>query len=566
MAREQDILEQSLRAKDREIRGLEEKLRAQDATLQNINRILEHQDRAMAALTNLQHLYATAASMREVAGPFIELAVKAARCEGGLLALRDTPQGTISVVSAIGDRAELVRGQIYGEAEGIVGEVARSGMPLLVPDARREPRLRGDGPEHVIRESRNALCVPIVGGSGPWGALLLVNTLDRKRFSKGDVDLLTIFALRLARELERESESSRTRDEAVRLSTLLRVTELLHVAADRQKMADLLVQLAARLVKAGGSAVYLLDETQQTLSCVASSERLAAPVQFAVGTGVAGWVALEGKAVNSATEADRWVAGQSSPVFSFPIHSVVAVPIRGARRLLGVLEVVNRSQQGGFDQSDVNLLSVLGREAGLALDHKQQTLEDQRTIMELLRGMARFLDAKSPHLLGHSERVAKVSQTLAEEMGLSPEETHQAYMSGLLHDLGNVGVDDELFMAPRKLTDAEVQQMRGHTSIGAEILREVGALRHLMAGPLYHHERYDGGGYPQGLVGEGIPLLARVVAVAEAFDAVRSARPYRAAMSLPEALAHVRSGEGSAFDPRVVNALLTAYQRGKLPA
>jgi putative two-component system response regulator len=87
-----------------------------------------------------------------------------------------------------------------------------------------------------------------------------------------------------------------------------------------------------------------------------------------------------------------------------------------------------------------------------------------------------------------------------------------------------------------------------------------------MAGPLYHHERYDGGGYPQGLVGDGIPVLARIVAVAEAFDAVRSARPYRPAMSLPEALAHVRSGQGTAFDPKVVSALMAAYQRGKLPA
>jgi HD-GYP domain-containing protein (c-di-GMP phosphodiesterase class II) len=139
-------------------------------------------------------------------------------------------------------------------------------------------------------------------------------------------------------------------------------------------------------------------------------------------------------------------------------------------------------------------------------------------------------------------------------------------MAGLLHDLGNVGVDDELFLAPRQLTEAEIQQMRGHASIGAEILREVGALRHLMAGPLYHHERYDGGGYPQGLAGDGIPLLARIVAVAEAFDALRSARPYRPAMNLADALAQIRAGQGTVFDPRIVHALLAAHQRGRLPA
>lgn len=563
--KDQEILEQALRVREREIRALEAKVQQQDETLQNLNRVLDQQDRTMAALTSLQHLFAATASPRELLGPFLELAVKAARCEGAVLAMREGEQKHFTVLAAIGDRQDLIRGQIFNETEGIVGEVVQSGMPLVVPDARREPRLRKDGPDWIVREARNALCVPVIGATQGVGAVLLVNTIERKRFTKQDVDLLTIFTMRLARELVRESDFARAREESVRFSTLLRVGELFHVAADRQKICDLLVPLAVRMAKTQSAAVWLLDESQQTLACAASSDRSFRPPPLAVGTGVTGWVALEGKPVNSTTDGDRWLAGQLDQEFHGSVSTFAAVPVRGAKRLAGVLTVTNKTSGAGFDPGDMAVLSILAREAGVALDHRHQTQEDQRTIMELLRGLARFLDAKAPHLLGHSERVAKISQTLAEELGEAPDQVQQAYTAGLLHDLGNIGVDDEVLLAPRPLTAQELEHVRQHTSIGADILREVSTLRHLMAGPLYHHERFDGGGYPQGLRGEAIPLLARIVGVAEAFDAVRSARPYRESMSVPDALAFIRNGGGAAFDPRVVSALVSAFQRGKLP-
>src|SRR6185436_9445093 len=233
--KDQELLEQALRVREREIRALEAKVQQQDETLQNLNRVLDQQDRTMVALTNLQHLFSASAAPREMLVPFLELAMKAVRCEGAVLALRDGDQRHLTVLGAIGDRQELIRGQIFNETEGIIGEVVQGGMPLLIPDARREPRLRRDGPDWIVREGRNALCVPVVGATQGIGAVLLVNTIDRKRFTKQDVDLLTIFTIRLARELMRETDFARTREESVRFSTLLRVGELFHVATDRQK-------------------------------------------------------------------------------------------------------------------------------------------------------------------------------------------------------------------------------------------------------------------------------------------------------------------------------------------
>lgn len=562
--KDHDVVEQALRAREKEVRALEERAREQEEALQNLNRLLEQSDRAIAALTNLAHLYGTVSSTREMAHPFLELTIKAARCEGGVIALREPGQPHLTVAAAIGDRQDSLRQMVFNENEGILGEVARSGEPLLVPDARKDPRFKDEGPDSLQRESRNALCVPVEGPTRIWGALMLMNTIGRKRFIRHDVDLQSVFAMGYARELEQEDRFAKAREEATRFTSMLRITELLHSTGDAHKVQELVVQMAARMVKAQGAALFMMDESQQVLTCTAATERLLRVVQTPLGAGVAGTVALDGHPVN-ATAADPRFVGMGENIFSFQVKTVAAVPVKAGQRLLGVIEAVNGQGTRGFEPTEMASLSVLARETGIALDHLQRSTTDQRTIMDLLRGLARSMDAKSPAFAGHSERVAKLSQTIAEEMGLAGDEISRVYLSALLHDLGNAGVDDDLLLAPRPLTEEETRQVRQHTKVGADILRDVTALRALAPGVMYHHERWDGSGYPEGLKADSIPQLARIIAVAETFDAVRSARPYRDALPIAEALNEVRQSAGTLFDPSVVSALLGAYQRGKLP-
>ncbi len=563
---EQDMMAQSLRDREREVRSLEESVKNQQEMLQNLNTLLEQSDLSISVLTALQHLYSSGQSVREMTDEFLELACKASRCEAGVLALREGDAGHLRVVAAIGDRKELVRQYVFGEGEGLMGEVARTGDPLLVPDARREPRLRKEGQDFIQREARNALCVPVVGTARTWGSMLLVNTLGRKRFNRQDIDLQNLLALRLGRELDREAESAQVREDASRFSTLLRITELLYSTQDPQKVYDLVIQLACRLAKAQAAAIYISDETRQMLTCVASSLRTPGVLHVDVGSGVAGWVAFEGQPVNVIIRDDSRFVGLPDPAFPFPVETALAVPISGGQRVNGVLQVVNKLHRRKFDDSDQSLIGILAREAGIALERLHQISQDQRTIMELLRGLGRLIDSKAAHLIGHSERVAKIGQTIGEEMGMGPDETARIYMAGLLHDLGNLGVDDEVFIASRPMNSKEIEQMRSHPAAGAQILRDVTALRNIAPGALYHHERYDGSGYPHGLKGESIPIVARILAVAEAFDAMRATRPYRPAMDLPKTMATIRAGSGSMFDPKAVDALVAAYQKGKLPA
>jgi len=181
-----------------------------------------------------------------------------------------------------------------------------------------------------------------------------------------------------------------------------------------------------------------------------------------------------------------------------------------------------------------------------------------------LRAFAAAIDAKDPYTRGHSERVATVSRTITRRLGLSDAVQHRVWVGALLHDIGKIGVDDRILKKAGVLTADEFEQMKAHTVVGAEILRPIGELREMIPAVRWHHESWDGRGYPDGLAGERIPLIARIVAVADTFDALTTNRPYQQAYGLDDAVATIRRLVGSRFDAKVVSAFLSACDRGEV--
>lgn len=190
------------------------------------------------------------------------------------------------------------------------------------------------------------------------------------------------------------------------------------------------------------------------------------------------------------------------------------------------------------------------------------TVDDLHDIVEAL---STALDAKSVCMCGHSERVAEISRLLAKAMRLSPAEQTRIHIGAHLHDVGKIGIPDTVLSKPGKLTAAEYNIIRQHPEIGASIVGKVKALQAVVDIVRNHHERCDGRGYPDRLAGRDISLGARIVAVADAFDAMTSARSYRAALGLPQAVDELRRWSGSQFDPEVVDALLTLIKEYRLP-
>lgn len=184
-----------------------------------------------------------------------------------------------------------------------------------------------------------------------------------------------------------------------------------------------------------------------------------------------------------------------------------------------------------------------------------QHLSQWEDLHELVDALATALDAKNPFMCGHSERVAGTALLLAQEMGVCSAMQAVIHIGAHLHDIGKIGVPDHVLNKPGKLTEAEFVMIRQHPAIGGNILSKIKILRPVIDIVRHHHERCDGKGYPDGLSGGDFSLGARIVAVADAFDAMTSARPYRPALPLGAALREMRRCRGSQFDPAVVDAL-----------
>jgi HD-GYP domain-containing protein (c-di-GMP phosphodiesterase class II) len=195
---------------------------------------------------------------------------------------------------------------------------------------------------------------------------------------------------------------------------------------------------------------------------------------------------------------------------------------------------------------------------------KQAAEENRELFLGSIRMLAAAIDEKDPYTRGHSDRVAKYSVMVGQQLGLSPEELDKLRISALLHDVGKIGVDDRVLKKPGALTAEEFQIMKQHPSKGANIMRPVAQLKEMLPGIELHHEHVDGKGYPYGLKAEEIPLMARIIAVSDTLDAMTTNRPYQSAKEIDDALQVIRKLAGSKFDLKVVAALEAVVQAGKL--
>jgi putative nucleotidyltransferase with HDIG domain len=218
--------------------------------------------------------------------------------------------------------------------------------------------------------------------------------------------------------------------------------------------------------------------------------------------------------------------------------------------------VGSRNPDARFTGDDVRLLSTIANHLTVAIGNTELYASLQDAYLATVRSLAAAVDAKEPHMRGHSERVAVFSRAIAEHMGLSHEQRTALEMAAYLHDIGKIGISGQILRKAGPLSEEEISTMRHHPLIGANILRPVAFPWSIGPVVRHHHERYDGGGYPAGLRGEEIPILARVLCVADAYEAMIADRPYRKCMTSEGAVAELQECAGTQFDPRVVDSLI----------
>lgn len=221
---------------------------------------------------------------------------------------------------------------------------------------------------------------------------------------------------------------------------------------------------------------------------------------------------------------------------------------------------INR-RQGSFDEGDNELLSALANQVAVAIENAILYEDLKETFFDTAAALAETIEKRDPYTGGHTRRVMVYSVALAEELGLGRAEIEQIKLAAILHDVGKVAIADEVLRKPGALTDQELETMRSHSSASAEIVARVSRLADLIPAVRGHHERVDGGGYPDGLSGDRIPLSARIIAVADSFDAMTSDRPYRKGMPVTVAIEELQANSGTQFDAHVVSAFLTLLAR-----
>ncbi len=214
-----------------------------------------------------------------------------------------------------------------------------------------------------------------------------------------------------------------------------------------------------------------------------------------------------------------------------------------------------------FLNKPVNLAELRARTRSLLkMKHLNDLLDKADTV---IAAMANAIEAKDEYTEGHNDRVSKLAVMLAERAGLAIKEIEQVRMGGILHDIGKIGIPDNVLNKHGPLNDEEFRMIKSHPVQGEKILQPLRSLQEVSTIVLHHHERYDGGGYPAGLAGEKIPLFARIVAIADSFDAMTTNRPYRKALSLDTVLAELEQGAGVIWDPALVPMFIdTLRQRG----
>lgn len=245
------------------------------------------------------------------------------------------------------------------------------------------------------------------------------------------------------------------------------------------------------------------------------------------------------------------------------IANLISVPLEGRRGRVGVLAAITERD---FDTSDTQTLLSAANQMAIYLANSQLYRDLEELLLGALRALTSSIDAKDTYTCGHSERVAMISRCLAEWLGIDSSQVNTVHLTGLLHDVGKIGVSELVLTKPGRLADDEFDQIKKHPRIGADILKGIKQMAAVARGVLTHHERYDGAGYPDGLTGETIPLAGRIVMLADSLDAMISDRTYRKAMPVLAALAEIRRFSGTQFDPDVADALLSRRPQDLLDA
>jgi HD-GYP domain-containing protein (c-di-GMP phosphodiesterase class II) len=348
--------------------------------------------------------------------------------------------------------------------------------------------------------------------------------------------------------------------------TLLEIGVQLAGTLDLGRVLDLALVKAEEICHAETSSIWELDEERGELFFRVVRGRAAGEIRdlrVPLGQGIVGSVARSGEPelVNDVAADPRW-RGDRQDVFR--TRAILAVPLVAHGAVIGVLQLLNPVGRELFSDDDLRRMRLYAGVLAHPLQNARLYDARRRQFMETVIAWAEAIEKKDPYTGGHVRRVTSYSMLLGRALGLSRAELEDLWLAATLHDVGKIFVQDAILGKPAPLDPHETEIMRRHPVDGFEILDGVSDLRRVLPGVRSHHERLDGRGYPDGLAGDAIPLVARIIAVADTYDAMTTSRPYRKGLAPERAAVEILASAGTQLCPRVVSVFQEIYARGEL--
>ncbi|RMH57123.1 MAG: HD domain-containing protein [Candidatus Hydrogenedentota bacterium] len=501
----------------------------------------------------------------------VGLAVEITESSGGSLFFSEMNRGGIISIAAYEKEDIAVPGRRFRAGEGVAGEAFQSGrVEVHSPD---KPH-----PKFVTLSSGKygaLMAAPIaVPGQKPEG-ILCVYRRDPEPYTVVEISLLEtlgkiiVSILRLVRLSHDLADSNRHLLDSLECSGALYSLSL--KVGDRRSVSEILQEVVVSFSRLFGieRVAVLLKRGDHLVVEIAEGlpERLGAgkvvPLEAAGEKAESRIRTTESKilrAINTCLTERRPIFSEHTGDTLTPsrrIGDFVVFPLFSGRTLLGCVVVAHGPAASiQFDEKEIDSMKEFVSGIGLSIEQARALEINERAYRAAIRAIADSLETRDQDSKGHSARLVRYANHIAERLGFSPKDRRTLEFACLLHDVGKLVIQDQILLKPKKLTDSEMEIMKKHAEIGATMLERIEFLRDAAPIVRHHHERWDGNGYPAGLAGEEIPLGARILAVVDAFDAMNQTRPYSQGRKVEEALEELRRCAGSHFDPRVVEAFL----------
>ncbi|RLE19522.1 MAG: phosphohydrolase [Acidobacteria bacterium] len=346
---------------------------------------------------------------------------------------------------------------------------------------------------------------------------------------------------------------------------LLTIWEKLNASLELDYILRNAMAYLEEVLEAERSSIWELDEQKEELffRVFSGGDRdKVEEIRLKIGEGVAGHTAMTSAPViiEDAENSRLWSVKVDERTH-FQTKSILSVPLLFREKVVGVVQLINKKNGGVFTGRDLRSVEMMCIPIATALVNAKLFKELEQTFMETALALADAIEKRDRYTAGHTRRVTRYAMWIAEEINLPAAEKKWLALSGILHDIGKIGIRDNILNKDGPLGSGEFETMKQHTVFGAEIVEKIHSLGKVVGGILYHHEKMDGSGYPKGLKGEEIPLFARIISVADTYDAMTTDRPYRKGLSSEEATKELEKMSGSQFDPDMVAAFLRRIPR-----